>query len=167
MTKLHIIAPVLALTTALGLPGGCSDRGKESPRKETQTTRETAAHGHVHEGPHHGAIAEWGDAEYHAEFTVNHAKKEARVYILGPDSRKPAPIKAGKVLLSIKEPPFQVELKPEPQEGDPAGTASCFVGQNEKLGVVQEFAGTISAEVNNKPYVGDFKEEPAGHDHDK
>lgn len=35
-----------------------------------------------------------------------------------------------------------------------------------KLGVVQEFAGTISGEVDGTPYVADFKEEPHGaHEH--
>jgi hypothetical protein len=152
---------------ALGLASGCSDSGRTSPRKETHAAKETQKHEHAHEGPHHGAIAEWGDAAYHAEFTVNHEKKEARVYLLGADSKTPAPIKASRVVLSIKEPVFQVELKPEPQSGDPAGTASCFVGQHEKLGVVQEFAGTISGEVNGKPYAGDFMEDHAGHDHGK
>ncbi len=70
-------------------------------------------------------------------------------------------------MLSIKDPTFQVELKPEPQNGDPTGTASCFVGKHEKLGVVQEFAGTITGEVNGKSYAGDFKEDHAGHSHDK
>lgn len=84
------------------------------------------------------------------------------MYILGDDERTPAPIKAKdeEILLSISEPSFQVTLKAAPQDGDPEGTASRFVGKDEKLGVVQEFAGTISGEVEGTPYTGDFKEEP-------
>ena len=48
-----------------------------------------------------------------------------------------------------------------------AGLASRFVDQQESLGIVQEFAGTISGEVDGTPYVGDFKEEPHGdHEHE-
>jgi hypothetical protein len=81
---------------------------------------------------------------------------------LGSDEKTPAPIKAtdGKLLLTIKEPSFQVELTAQPLEGEADGNSSRFVGKDEKLGVVQEFAGTISGEVDGTPYAGDFMEEP-------
>lgn len=120
-----------------------------------------AAHG---EGPHEGAVADWGGGKYHVEFTVDHGKQEAVVYVLGSDEKTAAPIKAkdGMLLLSIKQPTFQVELKADPQAGESGGASSRYVGKNEKLGVVQEFAGTISGEADGTPYVGDFKEEPHG-----
>ena len=34
---------------------------------------------------------------YHVEFTVNHDKKEATVYILGANAKTPSPIKAEKI----------------------------------------------------------------------
>lgn len=77
----------------------------------------------------------------------------------------PAPIKADKVLLSIKKPPFQVELKPQRQKDDPEGTASVFVGKDDRFAVEQEFAGTLSAEFGGKQYAGDFEEEAGTHDH--
>lgn len=49
-----------------------------------------------------------------------------------------------------------------PLDGEAEGTASRFVGNHEKLGVVQEFAGSISGEVEGTPYVGEFQEEPHG-----
>lgn len=112
-------------------------------------------------------MADWGGGKYHVEFTVDHDKQEATVYLLGSDEKTPAPVKAkdGQLLLAIKEPSFQVVLKAAPQEKDSAGTSSRFVGKHEKLGKVQEFAGTISGEVNGKPYAGDFKEEPEGPGH--
>lgn len=49
---------------------------------------------------------------------------------------------------------------PMPQEGETGGTSSRFVGKHESLGIVREFAGTISGTVDEKPYAGDFQEEP-------
>lgn len=111
-------------------------------------------------GPHGGAIADWGDGNYHVEFTVDHGNKQATVYVLGGDGKTPAPVNAAKLLLSIDEPAFQVELTARPLDGESAGAASRFVGQHDNLGVVREFAGTISGEVAGKPYAGDFKEQP-------
>ena len=65
-----------------------------------------------------------------------------------------------RVTVNINDPKFQVELAAAPLEGEAEGTASRFVGKHENLGKVQEFAGSISGEVDGTPYVGDFKEEP-------
>ena len=46
----------------------------------------------------------------------------------------------------IKDPEFEIELKADPQPGDPQGTASCFAGVDKRFGKEQEFGGTISAE---------------------
>jgi hypothetical protein len=125
--------------------------------------------GHAHgAAPHDGTIADWGGGKYHVEFTVDHAKKSSTVYILGDDAKTPAPLKAadGKLLLSIDEPAFQVDLVAEPLEGEADGAASRYTGTNESLGIVREFSGSISAEVEGTPYVGTFKEEPHGHTHE-
>jgi hypothetical protein len=63
-------------------------------------------------------------------------------------------------LLSINAPAFQVELSPQPLEGESAGSSSRFVGKHESLGIVREFAGTISGAVDGKPFAGDFEEKP-------
>src|SRR5262249_552953 len=100
------------------------------------------------------------DGKYHVEFTVNHEKQEATVYVLGGNARTPAPIKADRLLLKIKEPAFEVELKPVAEAKDPEGTSSRFVGKHAKLGKEQEFEGSIEGEVGGKTYSGTFKEEP-------
>jgi hypothetical protein len=126
------------------------------------------AHDHsAHEvGPHDGTMTVWGGGKYHAEFTVDHDTREATVYLIGSDEKSPAPIKADKVLLNIKQPTFQVELSAKPLDGESNGRSSRFVGFHENLGVVQEFAGRISGEVDGKPYSGDFAEEAhVGHNH--
>ena len=162
-----------SLLFTLTLALGCGDADKPAPAPNSTPTpaARTPAkddHGHKHAahgaGPHEGAVADWGGGKFHVEFTVDHDKQEATVYVLGSDEKTAAPIKAadGKLLLTIKEPSFQVELTAMPLDGEAEGTASRFVGKDEKLGVVQEFAGTISGEVEGTPYAGDFKEEPHG-----
>ena len=134
-------------------------------------------HGHEHKegdhahsghgaGPHDGTMADWGGGKYHVEFTVDHDKKEATVYLVGSDEKSPSPIKADKILLTIKQPQFLVELSAKPLDGEAGGISSRFVGAHDSLGVVQEFAGTISGEVAGTPYSGEFAEEAhVGHDH--
>jgi hypothetical protein len=43
---------------------------------------------------------------------------------------------------------------------------SCYGGTHESLGIVREFAGTISGAVDGTPFAGEFAEQPHGdHDH--
>jgi hypothetical protein len=124
--------------------------------------------GHAHGvGPHDGTIADWGGGKFHAEFTVDHSQKQTTVYILGGDEKTPAPIDATTIELSIKEPEMQITLNAAPVDGDPSGKSSRFIGTHEKLGIVQEFAGTLTGVVEGTPYSGDFKEEPhSDHNHE-
>jgi hypothetical protein len=150
----------LTLTLVTVAVIGCgpkSDKKADTVKSDAKQAADTHDHG---SGPHGGAVAEWGDGNYHAEFTVDHDKQEATVYVLGSDAKSPAPVKASNLLLSINEPAFQVTLEPQPLEGEAAGSASRFVGKHESLGIVREFAGTISGEVDGKPFAGDFEEKP-------
>jgi len=118
------------------------------------------AHDHPNEGPHGGALAEWGDEEFHAEFTVDHKMQEATVYILDSSAKNSKPIKATSITLALKlQPPITITLSAKPQDGDSAGASSRFAGKHETLGTKQNFSGTISGDINGKPYAGDFKEE--------
>ena len=167
MKMIRILASCSVLIAALTLTGGCTgpkDKAAKDDAKAAKVDKkapkvEHAAHG---EGPHGGCVADWGGGKYHVEFTVSHPDQEATVYILASDEKTPTPIiaKDNQLLLTIKEPPFQVVLKAAPQQGDPEGKASAFKGKHEKLGKEQEFEGTISGEIGGTPYVGDFKEEP-------
>src|SRR5688572_10143756 len=118
---------------------------------------ESGAHAHG-SGPHGGTVTDWGGGAYHLEFTVDHDKKQATVYVLGGDAKTPAPIKADKIHLVINDPATEIDLAAQPLEGEAEGTSSRFVGMHDNIGVVQEFAGTLSGEVEGKPYTGDFKE---------
>lgn len=159
-----LLHSTLLLTAAALLGCGGGDKPADKPAPTPSNAVKEEPHGHPHgghgEGPHHGAVADWGGGKYHVEFTVDHDKQEATVYILGDDEKTAAPIKAANILLSINEPKFQVELAASPLDGEADGKSSRFVGKHESLGKVQEFAGSISGEVDGTPYVGDFKEEP-------
>ncbi len=166
----------LTLTSliAIGLfpfVAGCGGTQEPAPTGTPGSAQQNSDdHGHPHSGhgagPHDGTLADWGGGKYHVEFTVDHDKQEATVYVLGDDEKTPAPIKAAAIQLSISDPAMQVTLKAAPQEGDSAGSASRFVGNHQSLGVVQEYAGTITGVIDGTPYSGDFKEEPHGaHEH--
>ena len=171
MKKFRISFGSMAAITALTFVAGCAEAEKPSANTAPPVTQQSAAtsdapkHAAHGAGPHGGAIADWGGGKYHVEFTVDHNTQESTVYVLGSDEKTAAPIKADKVLLSIVDPKFDVELAPAPLEGETGGVASRFVGTHESLGKVQEFDGTISGEVDGTPYTGDFTEGAEGHGH--
>jgi hypothetical protein len=168
MNKVGLLGIGIVLL-GLAVVTGCSNReGGTAKDGEKVTKKGGKGDDHTHgTGPHGGTVFDLGGGTYHAEFTVDHPKQEATVYILGSDAKTVAPVKADKLLLSITEPQFQVELKAVPLDGEPKGVSSRFVGKHERLGKEQEFAGTVSGEIDGKPYAGDFKEEPEQPKQDK
>jgi hypothetical protein len=155
--------------TMLLLGAGCSEPAATTPGTSSPPTTGTPAvkapaegsDGHAHgNGPHGGVVADWGGGKFHVEFTVDHGKKEATVYVLGDDAKAAAAIKAEKILLSINDPQFQTDLKAQPLDGETDGKSSRFVGTHENLGIVKEYEGTISGEIEGTPYAGEFKELP-------
>ena len=159
MRKFELTLTLLIAFGTLAFVVGCGGSDEPSKSERKDGAGKSGAHSHG-AGPHDGTLADWGGGKYHVEFTVDHDKQEATVYILGGDEKTPSPIEAEEIQLSIKDPVMQVTLKAVPQEGEPAGSASRFVGNHESLGVVQEYAGTITGVVDGTPYSGDFKEEP-------
>ena len=172
MKKLSYVFVLCALTATIGCKQSSStpqsDQGDSSSAAADEhghdhadgDSKDHSVEGHAHGiGPHDGTIADWGGGTYHVEFTVNHDKQQATVYILGSDEKTATPIDAESIELSITDPEMQVVLNADPQEGDPEGKSSRYVGTHEKLGVVQEYAGTMTGVVDGTPYSGDFKEE--------
>lgn len=176
-----VAVSLVALFAAASLSTGCGQQQTASatsePAAATVAQDEHAGHddhdrhqveGHDHApGPHGGTIVDWGGGTYHVEFMVDHEKREAVAYVLGPDEKTPTPINAdeGSLLLTLNEPAIQVSLTARPLPGETAQACSRFVGQPQDLGPVREFAGTISGAVAGTPYAGDFSEEP--HDHEE
>ncbi|QDV82138.1 hypothetical protein [Planctomycetes bacterium TBK1r] len=139
------------------------DHGNDHVDGEEYTDHSVLGHGHG-AGPHDGVIVDWGGGKYHVEFIVDHEKQAGTVYIFGADEKTPNPIDATEIEMSITDPVMQLTLKAAPQDNDPAGKASRFIGTHEKLGVVQEYAGTITGVIDGTPYSGDFAEEAHGHE---
>ena len=157
LTSLFAIGSLAVLVGCGSSPPPPSSGTPAAPSEAASHADDHALSGHG-AGPHDGTLADWGGGKFHVEFTVDHDKQEATVYILGDDEKTPSPIKAEEIQLSISDPVMQVALKAAPQTGDPEGFASRFVGNHERLSVVQEYAGTITGLVEDTPYSGDFKE---------
>lgn len=151
---------------------GCDKAGDTKPatgdtKPATGDTKPAAKkddHDHDHDdhdhgpGPHKGKVFDFG--KYHAEFVVDHDAKEVSVYIHNSSLKKQIPIDVEKLLLSIDSPKFQVDLLPKPMDGEAKGSSSRFVAKHDNFGKKQEFAGTVSGEIQGKPVTGDFKEKP-------
>jgi len=140
---------VLVAVMIVCLVTGCGEgRRKNRRRHDTHPTR----------GPHDGVLLEWGDEEYHVEFTVDAAKKEATVYLLDDTAEKSKPIEAETITLTINSvsPPVEIQLKAHPQVDDPKGKASRFIGSHDALGN-EELKGEISGMVAGKAYKDEFE----------
>jgi hypothetical protein len=151
--KLGVWCAALAATGLL-LSAGCT------PPKPSEAPSKKDSHAHAHDehpekGPHGGPLAEWGEEEFHAEFTRDPDKKQVTVYILDGKVEKAAPIKAEtiKLTLTSETPPVDIELKASPEKGE-EGKSSRFVGTHDKLGQKAKLKGII---VGPK-YKGDFEE---------
>jgi hypothetical protein len=160
--KWHLL--LLACTALLPWAAGCGQSAPPDAASQSPAVSEDQGHDHG-SAPHGGTLTDWGGGAYHVEFTVDHDKKEATVYIIGSDAKSPAPIKAEKIQLVIDDPMTELELVAQPLEGETDGMSSRFVGTHDTIGIVKEFSGTISGDVEGTPYTGDFKEEPHGADH--
>ncbi|MDX1962000.1 MAG: hypothetical protein SFX18_02530 [Pirellulales bacterium] len=139
---------------------GCSDSKAPKPdaKKGLPVTPEHA-HG---TGPNGGVVFDLGS--HHAEFTVDHGKKECTVLFLGSDEKTPSAIAAKEFVLSTKETktkdgtvvaPMTVTLSPVDTAD---GKAAKFVGTDPGIGNVADFQGTVSGEIDGKPATGEFKE---------
>lgn len=142
----------LLLASALG----CGPAQKDAPTRMKPADTDDHEHG---TGPHKGAVGDWG--KYHIEFCVDHKKKQARVYVLDGSAKKEVKVEAkgGQLTAKIRglktKDEFEVVLK-----ADKDGPASCYAGNHDKLGVEQEFEGTVKGVVGGKELTGKFKEEP-------
>ena len=158
----------LGLLCAALVVMGCSQKNDNKPAAKKQgNTRDVGSksedvpHSHGH-GPNGGVVFDLG--KDHAEFTVDHGKKECMVVVLGSDEKTPTPVAATELTLTIKEtktkdgkdvPAMTITLMPK-NAAD--GKASTFVGADDSLGNVANFEGTVVGEIDGKPSQGEFKE---------
>src|SRR4051812_6496861 len=162
------ILGLVLLAATLGA-AGCSRQGGSSGAGAVKTTGAAKDGGeqgpHAHgKGPNGGVVFDLG--KYHAEFTVDHDKKECTVLVLGQDEKTPAPVAAKELTVTTKPtktkdgkvvPPMTIKVLPKDEKD---GKATKFVGTDPGLGNVADFEGTVLAEIDGKPSQGEFKEEP-------
>lgn len=120
-------------------------------------------HTHPEGGPSGGVLATWGDDEHHAELVTDHTTGEATVFLLDGSATKVTPIDAKTLTLSLKETPVVVvTLEAKPQDGDPPGHSSRYVGRHDVLKKMKEFSGSITGKAGGKSYTGDFAQKVVG-----
>lgn len=155
----------LGLMIAALAASGCGDKKPDTPRVEDKKGSGKKEDDHTHgKGPNGGVVFDLG--KYHAEFTVDHPKKECTVLIVTGDDKdaKPLPVAATEFTLTTKEtktkegkivPPMTLKLLPADAKD---GKASKFVGTDPGIGNVADFEGTVLGVIDSKPSKGDFKE---------
>ena len=161
----HAKALGLGLLVAALAVTGCSPQSGTTPTandRESETDTGKKA-GHTHgKGPNGGVVFDLG--KYHAEFTVDHGKKECMVLVLGQDEKTPTPVATKDLTVTTREtkteegkvvPPMTIKLLPRDESG---GKATQFVGTDPGLGNVADFEGTVLGEIDGKPSQGEFKE---------
>jgi hypothetical protein len=155
VSALVVIAGLFAFVAAPGCDKGAK-KGDTGQAKDKEKGKE---HDHGETGPHGGPLAEWADI-YHAEFTVDHAKKQVVVYILD-DKAKAAPkidaAKISKVKLTILDtkPLLQLDLTHDAKLSGEKGIA--FTVTDDYFSKATDFKGNIKGVVEGTPpFSGDF-----------
>ena len=143
----------------LVLPG-CAPA--ESGKKSTSESK--AKHKHGTKGPHGGPLAEWGEDDFHVEFTVDTKSKKAVIYILDEEAEKAPDVKVEKITdvkLFIHAAKIdKMELTHDAELSGEKGIA--FVSSpHDAFAKEGEFKGTIDGKVNGTPYSGKFPLKPA------
>ncbi len=163
---------LVAGAAALPLVGCNGGSSEYKPAGELPQTADDHAHDHSAEGPHHGALVELGEEEYHAEIVVDGKTHTLRVYLLGPDARSAVTTAATELTIT---PQGAAVITLKPAADQPAGEASVFEFQDDAI--VHEIAedefihGELAVKIGEK----DFKKgldvhfhgdhDHAGHDH--
>ena len=101
MKKFELTLTALIAIGTLAFVAGCGDSKPEANGNSEQPANHSGepAHAGHGAGPHDGTLADWGGGKYHVEFTVDHGKQEATVFILGDDEKTASPIKAAEIQL--------------------------------------------------------------------
>jgi hypothetical protein len=156
------------LVVALAVTGCSQQGGNAAGTKDRGAAKDGGKKEHAHgKGPNGGVVFDLG--KYHAEFTVDHGKKECTIFILGDDEKTPTPVAAKELTLNTKAtktedgkpvPPMTIKLLPKDESG---GKATKFVGTDPGLGHVADFSGTVLGEIDGKPSQGEFMEDRDDH----
>jgi hypothetical protein len=127
-------------------------------------------HAHPNEGPHHGALIELGNEEYHVELV--HDDKSVTVYVLDATAKVAVAIDAAEVTINLLHDgkPEQFKLPANPESGDPSGKSSRFMLADAELASHIDDEATqpkLMLTISGTPYRGEIKHDHdhEGHDH--
>lgn len=154
----------VSLVTASLVLTGCDDKPATQTSTRPKDGPKDAAHPHG-KGPNGGVVFDLG--KYHAEFTVDHPKKECYILVIDGEDKdaKPLPITVKDLVVTTKETktkegkvvqPMTIKMLPQAEKD---GKASKFVGTDPTLANVADFEGSVTAVIDGKPSQGSFKEE--------
>jgi hypothetical protein len=141
---------LLMLVLPVCLPAAAAQKDK--------TAKDKKPHDHPDFGPHGGALAEWGDDDFHAEFTIDVKTKEAVIYVLDDKAKNAPKIDVNKITdvkLFIPAQKIRIVLQHDAKRSGVNGIA--YVGTNDAFTMIHPWKGTINGKVNGKPYSGDFQ----------
>ncbi len=158
---LGLLVVALVVTGCSQQSGTAPTAKKKDAAKDGGKKEEHAPHG---TGPNGGVVFDLG--KYHAEFTVDHPKKECTILLLSGDQKGATAmaVAAKEFTLTTKETktkegkivaPMTIRMLPKDEAG---GKASKFVGADPGIGNVADFEGTVIGEIDGKPSQGTFKE---------
>jgi len=80
--------------------------GCDQPANHTEKSpvkKDDHDHEHAHHGPHDGHIAEFGDHEYHLEWTHDDASGKVSLYVLDGEAKKEVRIGAEELVIVTKQ----------------------------------------------------------------
>jgi len=155
----------------VGCGGEASTSGPETGSPPA-TLDDHAGHDHPSEGPHHGALIELGNEEYHAELVHDEDAGTVTIYILDGAAKTQLPIDATEVTINAKHDgkPEQFKLPASPDARDPQGKSSRFVSNDAELAHHLDEEGAeprLVLSINGKSYRGTITHDHdhEGHDH--
>lgn len=155
---------VAALTlSGCGQPAGTPKDGEKKDAGKKADGKKDDAHAHG-KGPNGGVVFDFD--RYHAEFTVDHDKKECTILFVTGDNKdaKPVPVAVKELTVITKETKTKDGTKVAPMtikmvaKDEKDGKASKYVGTDPGLGNVADFEGDVVGEVNGMHTPGKFKE---------
>lgn len=145
-----------AVLAALSLSvAGC---GKE-PVAKKDDHKETDAHDHPSEGPHHGSLVELGSDEYHAEVVHDDKAHKVTIYLLDDKAKGAVPVaeKDLKINVVLAGAASQHVLPAVPLDGETDGKSSRFELADEKLCdalCAEGVDARLKVTIGGKPYDG-------------
>ncbi|MEW4453397.1 hypothetical protein AB1L30_12020 [Bremerella sp. JC817] len=167
MRKLTLLSHVLlSAVLTVGLTG-CDGGAKPNASGEAGHSEEHD-HDHPSEGPHHGALIELGEEEYHAELVHDDKAGSVTIYLLDSAAKQPVAIEAADLTINIKHDGNGSQFK-LPAVGAAEGKASEFTSSDPALAEALDHEGaeaTIVVSIEGKQFRGSVEHDHDDHDHD-